>query len=78
MANWKRSSGAAVTTEREVRVYNPETGEEGYVSVSWEIGRDRSPKIYGPVVRLDRVFDAHGAEIEEPRRTVLDAAPTIS
>lgn len=77
MATWKKANGEAVSTEREVRVYNPETGEEGYVSVSWE-NPTHSPKFYGPVVRLDRIFDAHGAEIAEPKRAVLDHDPTFA
>jgi hypothetical protein len=78
MSTWKRATSEPLTTEREVRVYNTETGEEGYIHVTRECTRDHSPHFFGPVSRLDRVFDAFGTEIEEPTRTVLDANPTIA
>lgn len=78
MATWKRASGEPVTTEREVRVYNVETGEEGYVGVSRELDRAHNCRFYGPVCKVERVYDEHGAEVAEPKRTVLDAKPTFA
>lgn len=76
MATWRSATGQAVTTERQVRVIN-DAGEEGYVSVSWE-NRHHMPRFFGPVMRLERVYDAAGAEIAPPRASVLDENPTFA
>lgn len=81
MATWKKATGEPITTERQVRVYNPETGEEGHVGVSWDLlgPRYHVCRFYGPVVKLDRIIDMNtGVETEEPRRTILDADPTFA
>ncbi len=78
MATWHKKTRNPITTERQVSVYCSETGQEGYVGVSWELDRFHHAQYYGPVVHLDRVFDKDGTEIEEPRRTILDANPTFA
>lgn len=81
MATWTRASSEPITTEREVRVINTETGAEGYVGVyrpdGFGIGGP-AKGLYGPVCRVDRVYDEYGAEVEEPKRTVIDPNPTFA
>lgn len=72
---WARATSDPVTVERRVRVYDPLTGQEGYANVGWTAGYAR---LYGPVVRLDRVYDRDGVETEEPRATVLDHEPLFT
>ena len=78
MATWTPASSEPLTTEREIRVRNVETGEEGYAKVSWESSGCGIPIIFGAVCKLDRVLDDEGFEIAEPKRTVLDANPTFA
>lgn len=74
MAKWKQVE--PVQTHSEMRVYNTETGEEGYARVAW-VGPAHKPTLLAPVVRLERIMDEDGVEIEEPRRIVIDANPTF-
>ena len=76
MAIWEKATETPITSEREVRVVNTETGEEGYVSVSWN--KSHHPRFFGPVVKLDRVFDSEGFEIAEPKKIVLDLDPAFA
>lgn len=78
MATWKRLGGDPLTTEREIRVYDVDTGVEGDVGVSWELARGR-PSLYGPVTRVtERFFNPDGSEYAPPRREVLDLNPTFA
>ncbi len=78
MATWKKATGEPITTESEVRVYNPETGEEGYVSVSRDLSRDHTPQFFGAVKAKRQYFTMSGVEIAEPTYTVIDAEPTFA
>ena len=77
MATWKRVSGEPLTVESEVRVFNLETGEEGYISITWE-NRYHKPRFFGSVFKIDRFYDSDGCEIEEPKETILDENPTFA
>jgi len=72
---WKRSTSDPVTVDSRVPVFDPESGEEGYANVGWIRG---CPRLFGPVVTLDRLFDSQGAEIERPKQAVLDREPKFA
>ena len=77
MATWKPVSGEPVTTESEIRVFNVDTGEEGFVRITWE-NRCHKANFFGPVVKVERNYDDSGYEISAPTRTVLDREPIFA
>jgi hypothetical protein len=76
MAKWKKATSELVTTDRQVRVVNVETGEEGYARLRWVAG---IPRFYGSVyVETKRYLDDEGYETQPPDTVVLDAEPEFA
>ena len=71
---WARKSSEPITTQRQVVVVDAD-GNEGWANVSWVAG---AAVVRGPVKHLERVFDGSGAEVEEPRVTILDRDPKFA
>lgn len=73
MAIWKLSSGEPVTVERERRVYNTETGEEGYATVVRGVG----VRLAGPVCRKECDYNDDGT-VRDERYFPIDKHPEFA
>lgn len=76
MASWKQATSDPITTEREVRVYNTETGEEGYISLTWE-NQGHNVRFFGSVCKVERYYDESGVEFLPLTRMVIDQNPVF-